>query len=281
MSAGGDEINGTVYHPPFPSKMQNAGTFSIRKVSASHQPQPPQCKRHGPAPGPSPAPPGPAPKPDGPNPAKLWPAPAHYYPASGGSAAIIDASTLTLSCLSPDQAEVCAQLVAPAFDRGKQWAFSVPTADPSGATLSSLVVNVGGAVALQLDVNESYTLKVNGTTAVITAETAWGAMHGLESFFQLVLIEPGVTCPDCNKYKLQVDVPFTIVDRPRTRWRGLMIDTGALRLPIVTCEVCRASFALSASCPYRAALSTAGHDQEGDRGDGCLQDERAPLAPHR
>jgi hypothetical protein len=35
-----------------------------------------------------------------------------------------------------------------------------------------------------------------------------------------VLIEPWDDCRDCNKYKLRVDVPFSIEDAPRTRWRG-------------------------------------------------------------
>jgi hypothetical protein len=121
---------------------------------------------------------------------------------------------------------VCASAISPAFVRGKTWAFTVPGADSTAATLTELIVDVGSDEPLQLGVNESYTLRVNSTHAVITAPTQWGAMYGLESFFQLVLIEPWEQCPNCNKYVLEEHVPFAIEDEPRVRWRGLMIDTG-------------------------------------------------------
>ena len=230
-AAGG--INGTVFHPPYPEQKQRVGSFKMAKVSATNTQQPPQCRGHGPAP-PTPPAPGPVPHPDGPNPPALWPAPARYHPApsSGSSVAIIDASALSLSCTGSD---ACESSIAPAFARGKAWALAVPDADSTGATLRSVVVRIAEAQPLQLGVNESYTLQVTSTRATITAPTQWGALHAVESFFQLVLIEPWEECPNCRKYIMQPDVPFSLVDQPRTQWRGLMIDTGTPFLSMRAC----------------------------------------------
>ncbi|HEY1580199.1 MAG TPA: family 20 glycosylhydrolase [Terracidiphilus sp.] len=64
--------------------------------------------------------------------------------------------------------------------------------------------------------NESYHLEVTPTHATITAPNPLGAMHGLQTFLQLVTITPdGFVAP-----------AVTIDDEPRFPWRGLMIDAG-------------------------------------------------------
>jgi hexosaminidase len=64
--------------------------------------------------------------------------------------------------------------------------------------------------------NESYHLEVMQTHAVLTAPNPLGAMHGLQTFLQLVSITPdGFAAP-----------AVTIDDEPRFAWRGLMIDAG-------------------------------------------------------
>ena len=63
---------------------------------------------------------------------------------------------------------------------------------------------------------ESYRLEVTQTHAVLTAPNPLGAMHGLQTFLQLVTITPeGYSVP-----------AVTIEDEPRFPWRGLMIDSG-------------------------------------------------------
>ena len=184
-------INGTVYHPPFPSTNQACGTFTLRAVSAANPPRPPQCKAEPPHHGPSPPNPGPTPPPRPStnahkNPA-VWPAPAVFTQADAGSQAVVDAAGLKLACTggNADATAACASAIAPAFARGKAWAFMAPNADATGATLKTVTVTLAAAVPLQLDVNESYSLTVNSTHAAVTAPTQWGAMHGLETFFQL------------------------------------------------------------------------------------------------
>ena len=174
----------------------------------------------------------PPPPPPGPN---LWPLPAKF---TNGS---------THARLSPDFAFGCAggecgTVLKSAFARytGLIWAEKDTVPASRIPQLSGLTVAVNSSddslSALQFGVNESYTLHVNSTSAVITAETAWGAMWGLESFFQLVMREPPEACSrcttapcraTCGKYIVREHVPLSIVDRPRTRWRGLMIDVSA------------------------------------------------------
>jgi hexosaminidase len=91
----------------------------------------------------------------------------------------------------------------------------------------------GELTALQLDVkdldeshpqlghDESYTLSVpaEGGAATLAASTVWGALHGLETFSQLVLFDfasERFTIPGA---------PWAIDDKPRFPHRGLMIDT--------------------------------------------------------
>ena len=64
--------------------------------------------------------------------------------------------------------------------------------------------------------DESYKLEVTPTSATISAPNPLGAMHGLQTFLQLVTITPdGFSAP-----------AVSIDDAPRFPWRGLMIDAG-------------------------------------------------------
>ena len=62
--------------------------------------------------------------------------------------------------------------------------------------------------------DESYVLEVNAAGAKLTAPTPLGAMHGLQTFLQLVDVSPGGFAASA----------VTIQDQPRFPWRGLMID---------------------------------------------------------
>ena len=249
--------NGTVYHPPFtPGSKTNTPCGSFTVMPTNKQ-RPPTCK---PAPRPAPPPPPPSP-PLRRNPRGVWPAPKAFVAASLPSAAThptIDPARLSLHCSAPaGVAAICNTHIAPAFQRGKVWAFPAPNIAVTGATLNTVAVvvlgegggNGGGhsVPALQFGVNESYTLYVNGSHAVITAPNHWGAMYGLESFFQLVQLREsstgvggaavvgggGADAP--FSYGLAEGVPLTINDAPFVRWRGLMIDTARhfLSVPLI------------------------------------------------
>ncbi|MGC2830896.1 MAG: family 20 glycosylhydrolase [Candidatus Acidiferrum sp.] len=67
----------------------------------------------------------------------------------------------------------------------------------------------------ELGEDESYVLEVSATGAKLSAPTPLGAMHGLQTFLQLVNVSPdGFGAP-----------AVTINDKPRFPWRGLMIDS--------------------------------------------------------
>ncbi|KAK4487330.1 hypothetical protein RD792_006057 [Penstemon davidsonii] len=87
----------------------------------------------------------------------------------------------------------------------------------SSPPLAALTITISDAAApLTHGVNESYTLNIpsTGGGAALTAETAWGAMRGLETFSQLVYSNPSRVA--CGLY---------ISDVPLFVHRGIMLDT--------------------------------------------------------
>ena len=74
----------------------------------------------------------------------------------------------------------------------------------------------------ELGEDESYVLDVTPSGASITAPTDLGALHGLQTFLQLVSVTPdGFAAPG-----------VVIKDTPRFPWRGLMIDSGRHFIPL-------------------------------------------------
>jgi len=70
--------------------------------------------------------------------------------------------------------------------------------------------------------DESYSLDVSSSGAKLHAANPLGTLHGLQTFLQLIAIEPdGFSVPALH-----------IEDRPRFPWRGLMIDSGRHFIPL-------------------------------------------------
>lgn len=86
-----------------------------------------------------------------------------------------------------------------------------------------VIVKAEAALSPTLDI-EAYTLVVpeDGSPAVLTANTQWGALRGLESFAQLAVWQ-GPDDAD-NSYAITC-APITINDWPRFPFRGVLIDT--------------------------------------------------------
>src|SRR5216684_2406290 len=74
----------------------------------------------------------------------------------------------------------------------------------------------------ELGEDESYVLEVTTTGARIQASTPLGAIHGLQTFLQLVNVSPGGFAAPA----------VTIQDKPRFPWRGLMIDSARHFIPL-------------------------------------------------
>jgi hexosaminidase len=74
----------------------------------------------------------------------------------------------------------------------------------------------------ELGEDEFYVLEITATGAKLSAPTPLGAMHGLQTFLQLVDVSPdGFAAP-----------AVTINDKPRFPWRGLMIDSARHFVPL-------------------------------------------------
>jgi hexosaminidase len=87
-------------------------------------------------------------------------------------------------------------------------------------------VKDGGAAYPKLGDDESYALVIDSAGATLSANTVWGAMHGMETMLQLV-------SGDRDGYYF----PFVnIQDKPRFPWRGLMIDVGRHFQPVEVVE---------------------------------------------
>jgi len=75
---------------------------------------------------------------------------------------------------------------------------------------------------LVLHEDESYQITVSPQVITLTAETDIGALHGLQTFLQLV-------DADSNGYFIPA---LKIEDQPRFPWRGLLIDAGRHFIPV-------------------------------------------------
>lgn len=102
--------------------------------------------------------------------------------------------------------------------------------------LESLSISVTNTAAeLQHGVDESYTIMVKGCetmkptlpAALLSAETVWGALHGLETFSQIVRLRSRVT-------KSKRSIPHTVLikDSPNFPHRGVMLDTSRNFYPV-------------------------------------------------
>jgi hexosaminidase len=97
--------------------------------------------------------------------------------------------------------------------------------DATSFVLTLKVAGPGGVVQ-GLEEDESYQLQITSSQATLNAATDVGAMHGLETFLQLVTLEND-TC----------SVPaVTIEDAPRFQWRGFMIDVSRHFEPVAVIE---------------------------------------------
>jgi len=92
-------------------------------------------------------------------------------------------------------------------------------------SLDSLLINVKtNNIELSMSTDESYELDLLFPNATLTANTAFGALRGLETFSQLVTYSE-----KSNSYFV---VETSVVDIPRYGFRGTLIDTSRHYLPV-------------------------------------------------
>jgi hexosaminidase len=98
------------------------------------------------------------------------------------------------------------------------------TAQLAGPETASLVIHTGSASRefQEPGEDESYSLEVTSSAAQLSAPNPLGALHGLQTFLQLVEASPaGFAAP-----------VIAIQDAPRFPWRGLMVDVGRHFIPL-------------------------------------------------
>jgi hexosaminidase len=106
---------------------------------------------------------------------------------------------------------------------------AVRPADASRATLRVECAGVSsgpGAADPSMGEDESYQLDVAPDGALLKAATVAGALHGLETFAQLVV-------PAAEGFHVPA---IHIEDRPRFPWRGLMLDVSRHWMPVEVVE---------------------------------------------
>src|SRR6266849_2521339 len=138
----------------------------------------------------------------------LMPWPANLQPGSGGLR--IDSSfSVALAGHTEGRLDRAVQRFLRQLSRQTAIPFSAKTS--SRATLTVHTDHASKEVQ-ELGEDESYALSVTADGAKIEAPTPLGAMHGLQTFLQLVEVSPdGFAAP-----------AVTIQDKPRFPWRGLM-----------------------------------------------------------
>jgi hexosaminidase len=93
-----------------------------------------------------------------------------------------------------------------------------------GRESAAMKITAGRAGKLAVGEDESYRLTVTETGIELQAATDIGALHGLQTFLQLVILDQrGVAVPE-----------VAIFDEPRFTWRGLMIDSSRHFMPVET-----------------------------------------------
>jgi hexosaminidase len=151
-----------------------------------------------------------------------WPHPAVF---DNGDGMLSVASTFTLQVTNPVGAHKHLHSTA------KRYSNSIVTARGDGCNSSTTpavqltkcsVTVKDTSVPLASGVNEAYDLLVGADgQCSISADTVWGAFHGMESLAQLA----AENCTISN-------APVRIRDTPRFGFRGLMIDTARHFLPV-------------------------------------------------
>ena len=160
-----------------------------------------------------------------------WPLPQKF---SRGNTTLCLGSSFRIRCVGA-AAQTSLELAIERYDKLIPGARSSSCPANSGRLeLTELQVTVVDDVELQLGVNESYSLRVprQGGVARLTAATQYGALHGLETFTQLVSLDVhGDGSTSVLPY-----APWKIDDAPRFTWRGLMLDTSRHFFPVPAIE---------------------------------------------
>jgi len=150
----------------------------------------------------------------------LMPLPANAQPGTGSL--VVDSSfTVSFTGYTEPRLERAGERFLRQLARQTGLPLSLKTPKTPKATLVIQTDHAGKEIQ-EVSEDESYILDVSTASARIRASTPLGAMHGLQTFLQLVDVSPsGFSAPT-----------VTIQDKPRFPWRGLMIDSARHFIPL-------------------------------------------------
>jgi hexosaminidase len=156
-----------------------------------------------------------------PRPLRLMPMPAHMQMGSG-QLVIDPAFTIGLTGHSePRLRQTVAIFLNHLRNQTGMTAIDLKLMEGGSANLE-VHCDSGSKEVQELGEDESYTLRITASGAKLNAATTLGAIHGLQTFVQLVETGPsGFAVP-----------AITIQDKPRFAWRGLLIDVARHYMPI-------------------------------------------------
>jgi hexosaminidase len=147
-----------------------------------------------------------------PSPINVMPLPATVTPGAG-RLLVSQTFSVAIAGYNDPRLERAAQRFLRDLRRQTGYFLSEQLADAGHATLTIHVAH-GSEPVQDVGEDESYVLDVGSAGAKLTAPNPLGAMHGLETFLQMVQVTPdGYAAPTIH-----------IEDTPRFPWRGLSID---------------------------------------------------------
>jgi hexosaminidase len=152
----------------------------------------------------------------------LMPLPAKVDSGSG-SLTIDGGFSISTAACSDARLPLAANRITARIAR--QTGIPIVLGKPPGITLRVDCAGSGGELP-SLNDDESYQLDVSSDGARLTAATGAGALHGLETFVQLI------ESTSSGFYIAAVHIE----DRPRFPWRGLMLDVSRHWMPLEVVE---------------------------------------------
>lgn len=150
----------------------------------------------------------------------LMPLPANAQPGNG-SLRVDSSFSIAFGGYTEPRLERAGEQFLGQLARQTGLSLSLKPARSSKATLVIETDHAGKEIQ-EVGEDESYILDVSSASARVRAATPLGAMHGLQTFLQLIDVSPeGFAAP-----------AITIQDKPRFPWRGLMIDSARHFIPL-------------------------------------------------
>lgn len=152
----------------------------------------------------------------------LMPMPANVQTASG-SLRIDSSFSIALTGHTEPRLDRAAQRFLRQLSRRTAMPLSAnASAKPSPKPTLTVHTDHASKEIQEIGEDESYTLSITPDGAKLDAPTPLGALHGLQTFLQLVTVSPdGFAAP-----------AVSIQDQPRFPWRGLMIDVSRHFAPL-------------------------------------------------